>query len=254
MLPGHISLAKLPQMARTPNNGPSMSGTRPRFGFNKSSSGESDGSGMGMDMLDTLFPDSLWKHGSLTDPVDEETYQEKAKRKKRAQRDLWIKLQKEKTRRGLTASKLHPARRKLDKKRRDMVKLRQIRLKRLISEMPTAAELQRRRKKSALLKKNRLVTAKRMKTQALVKAREARLERLLSEIPSSASYHLRTKRSKSSRKRNPQLDRHRKLMIETRKWSRRIAKMRAQDAASLKHRSEVKLVRPVKKPAPKSPY
>lgn len=242
-------------------------------------------------MLDSLFPDSLWKHGSLTDPIDEETYQEEAKRKQRAQRDLWIKLQKEKARKGRPASKRHPAQRKLDKRRRDMVKLRQKRLERLISEMPTAADLQRLRKKSALLKMKRSVIAKKMRAQALVKARkarlkrllslrrrkksallimkrlvvakkrraqalviarEARLKRLLSEISSSTSHHLR--RSKSSQKRKPQLNSLHKLTLETRKWSQRIAKISAQEAASLKPRSEVKFVLPVKKPSPKYPY
>lgn len=244
-------------------------------------------------MLDSLFPDSLWKHGSLTDPIDEETYQEEAKRKQRAQRDLWIKLQKEKARKGRPASKRNPAQRKLDKRRRDMVKLRQKRLERLISEMPTAADLQRLRKKSALLKMKRLVIAKKMRVQALVKAkkarlkrllslrrrkksallimkrlvvakkrraqalviaREARLKRLLSEISSSTSHHLRTKRSKSSQKRKPQLSSLHKLTLETRKWSQRIAEINAQEAASLKPRSEVKFVLPVKKPSPKYPY
>jgi hypothetical protein len=248
---------------------------------------------MSMDMLDSLFPDSLWKHGSLTDPIDEETYQEEAKRKQKAQRDIWIKHQKTKARKGRPASKLHPAQRKLDKRRRDMIKLRQKRIERLISEMPTAADLQRRREKSALLKKKRLVIAKRMKiqalakarkartkrllslrlriksallkmkrlviakkmrTQALVKAREVRTKRLLSEISSSTSNHLRTKKSKTSKKQEPHLDSLHKLTIETRKWSQRIAKLSAQEATTLKHRSVVKAVPPMKKPSPKYPY
>jgi hypothetical protein len=214
-----------------------MSGTRPRFAFSPSFS---DGSGMSNDMLNNLFPDSLWKYGTLTEP-EEETYLYEEKPKTRRKPKTNRKNIKRITRKRARPSKPKATQRPKKRKKLDMVKLRQRRLNKLISELPTAAEYQRRRKKLALEKKRRLKVAERMlkkakelKAKELVKARQERLKRLLAELPSSAAHHRRVGRPVVTRAKKRELAERKKVRDMIQMWKRRAAKLRAEEAASLK--------------------
>ncbi len=208
-------------MARTPNNGPSMSGTRPRFAFNANFAG---GSGMSNDMLNSMFPDSLWKYGTLTEPEEEESYHvetvdlPKVRRRRRRK----TALKKSKKRRHPTKAK--EAKRPRRRKRRLVVKVKKAKQRKSAPRVPTVAEFIQQKKPSLLERKKRLEFAEKMKAKAMVKVRKTKLERSLSEIRATANSRPRVNNSKAALKM-------RSLRKEIRIWQRRIEIIRAEEAA-----------------------
>lgn len=214
---------------------------------------------MSNDMLNKLFPDSLWKYGTLTEPEEEETYMVEVKPKIRRKRKTRRKYVKRIPRKQPRTFKPKTIKRPRGRKRIDMVKLRQRRLDKLISELPTAAEYQLRRMKAATERKNRLKVAEKMlrmakarKAEALVKARRVRLKRLLFELPGSAARHRRVRKTDVSRAKKRELAEKKKLQSLIEMWEKRASKLRAEEVASRKVIKAVSMI--AAKPAPPRRY
>ena len=200
---------------------------------------------MSMSMLDSMFPDSLWKYGTLYEPVeevDEFTIEPKPRTKRRVRR---------KTIKRTPRKRRLPIKHKILKKpkkrnRRGIVKPRQNQPKRPAPRIPTVAEYLRSQRESTQQRRNLLEKAEKMKARAMVKARQVRLERLLSEIPASGTSHFRGKKSGATRKRKDELAQNKILRDEIRMWQRRIEKIRFKEAAYQKDLKKVKAANVIK--------
>ena len=222
-------------MARNPNNGPSMSGIRPRYSFNGGSSG---GSGMSMSMLDSMFPDSLWKYGTLSELVEEvnEFEIEPSPRKKRKTRRKSIKRKSNKSRIRI---KQRTRQKPVKRRRRSTTKLIKKQPERPSPKFPTVAVFLQSQRVLKLQRQRQLEMAIKMKSRAMVKARQVRLEKLLSEIPASAIgkfYRIKSRVTKKQRKGLV----IKGLKEEMRKWQKRIDEVRLKEAT---YRDELKKVR-----------
>jgi len=234
-------------MARTPNNGPSMSGTRPRYSLNGSSGG---GSGMSSEMLNRMFPDSIWKYGTLTEPQEEEIYQFEAEPVNRFKRKLRRKPIEKKPQKRRLSIRVKASKKQRRRKLRAVTKVKRLRPKRAATKVLTVSEYILFQKASTLQRKRQLEQAERMKARAMVKVRQARLKRLLSEIHLSAARHVNVKKPKAITKRKMGAANNVKLKHEIRKWQICIDKIRTEEAAYRKGLKKAKDANPPKRVAP----
>lgn len=201
---------------------------------------------MSMSMLDSMFPDSIWKYGTLSEPVEEVDDRfiiEPKPRTKRRGRRKTIK-QTPRKRRLLVKRKILKKAKK--RNRRAMVKPRQNQSKKPAPRIPTVAEYLRSQRESTLQRRKLLEMAEKMKARAMVKARQVRLERLLSEIPASGTSHFRGKKSRTTRKRKDELAQNKTLRDEIRMWQRRIEKIRFKESAYQRDLKKVKAANVIK--------
>ena len=204
-----------------------MSGSRPRFSFSR---GSSSGSGISisMSMLDSMFPDSLWKYGTLSEPV-EEVYEVENEPKRRTKRKVRRKTINKKRRKRRLPIKNKVLLKPKKRRRRSMVKPRKIKFKRQTPRPPTLDEFLRSQSKSRQLRKKTLEMAVKMKTRAIVKGRQARLERRLFEIHASSA-RLHGRKFGATRNIKIKLAKNSRLRDAIRTWQRIIDKSRAEEA------------------------
>lgn len=200
---------------------------------------------MSMSMLDSMFPDSLWKYGTLYEPfeeADEFIIEPKPRTKRRARR----KTIKQKPRKRRLPVKQKIPQKPKKRKRTGVVKPRLNQPKKPAPRIPTVDEYRRSQRESTLQRRKLLEMAEKMKARAMVKARQVRLERLLSEIPASGTSHFRGKKSGATRKRKDELAQNKTLRDEIRMWQRRIEKIRFKEAAYQKDLKMVKAANVIK--------
>ena len=204
---------------------------------------------MSMSMLDSMFPDSLWKYGTLYEPdeeVDELIIEPKPRNKMRARR---------KTIKQTPRKRRFPVKHKILKRpkkrnRRGKVKPRQNQPKRPAPSIPTVVEYLRSQREPTLQRRKLLEKSEKMKARAMVKARQVRLERLLSEIPASGNSYFRGKKSGATKKRKDELAQNKMLRDEIRMWQIRIEKIRFKEAAYQKDLKKVKAANVIKAVTP----
>lgn len=179
---------------------------------------------MSNDMLNSMFPDSLWKYGTLTEPEEEESYQVETivlpKGRLRSRRKAALKKSKKRSH----PTNVKTAKKLKIRKRKSVQKVAEIKLRKRAPKVPTVAEFLQRRKNALLLRKKRLEFAEKMRAKVMVKIRKAKLERSLSEIRAKSCSRPGVNKSNAASKMKS-------LRQEARTWQRRIRKVRAEEAA-----------------------
>lgn len=205
---------------------------------------------MSNDMLNSLFPDSLWKYGSLTEPQEEEIYLAEAEPIKRFKRKLRRKTIGKKPRKSRRSTKVKTLKKRRIRKPRAISVVKRTQPKRATLRVLTVSEYILLHKASTLHRKRRLEQAEGKKARAMVKAREERLKRLLSEIHLPAARRVSVKKSKAISKRKFGPANNVNVKHEIRKWQICIDKIRAEEAV---YRNGLKKVRDANPPARVAP-
>ena len=205
---------------------------------------------MSNDMLNRLFPDSLWKYGALTEPQEEAIYRVEAEPVKRFKRKARSKTIGRKPRKRRRSIKINAHKKRRRRKPPTISKVKRVQPKRATLRVLTVSEYILLHKASTLHRKRRLEQAERMKAIAMVKARQERLKRLLSEIHFSTAKHVSVKKPKSITKRKFCAEINLKLKHQIRKWQLCIEEIRTEEAAYRKGLKKVKDANPPARVAP----
>jgi hypothetical protein len=207
---------------------------------------------MSNEMLNSLFPDSLWKYGTLTEPEEEETYQVETivlpKVRLRSRRKAALKKSKKRSQ----PTRVKTAKKRKTRKRKRVQRVAEMKLRKRVPRVPTVAEFLQRRKNALLERKKRLEFAEKMRAKVMVKVRKAKLARSLSEIRAKSCSRPGVNKSNAASKMKS-------LRKEARTWQRRIRKVRAEEAAYRRDLEKVTSANPptkfpVKSASPKYLY